>query len=245
MFWKILFIMTVAAEFVFVPLFLKFSWPKKCTKSLIFKMICSTLFIVAGLLAMKITPNHTVYAKLILWGLALGWLGDLFLHIDTTKMWVFGLGLFSFLAGHIFYIFAFQRAIMLHYIQYRFFRWYEIPAILLIVGLFALYAWRKQIKAKLIMAIPVALYALTISAMLVKALRYCIGEWQWGTNDHMVMIFVTVALGAVLFVLSDASLGLILFAGKDKNRPLKWFNIGTYYAAQILLASSIFFVTGR
>ena len=33
MFWKILFILAVAAEFVTVPLFLKYSWPKKCWKS--------------------------------------------------------------------------------------------------------------------------------------------------------------------------------------------------------------------
>ena len=87
--------------------------------------------------------------------------------------------------------------------------------------------------------------ALTITTMLVKAIRYCCGQWWWGLHDHIPMLFVTVGLGAVLFVLSDASLGLILFAGKDKNRPLKWFNIGTYYAAQILLASSIFFIRVR
>jgi len=245
MFWKILFILAVAAEFVFVPLFLKYSWPKKCWKSFGFKMVCSALFFCAGLLAVKISNNHTPYASLILWGLALGWAGDLFLHLITDKIWVFGIGLFAFLGGHIFYILAFQRAISDTYPQYGFFRWYEIPVILAVVALFALYAWKKQIKAKLYMAIPVALYALTIVTMLVKALRYCFGQWWWGTNDHLAMLFVTVALGAVLFVLSDASLGLILFAGKDQNRPLKWFNIGTYFAAQILLGSSIFFIAVR
>jgi uncharacterized membrane protein YhhN len=245
MFWKILFILVVAAEFVFVPLFLKFSWPKKCWKSMGYKMICSALFFVAGLLAVKISHNHTPYATLILWGLALGWVGDFFLHLITDKVWVFGIGLFAFLGGHICYILAFQRAIRDTYPQYGFFRWYEIPIILAVVALFALYAWKKQIKAKLYLAIPVALYALTITTMLVKAIRYCCGQWWWGLHDHIPMLFVTVGLGAVLFVLSDASLGLILFAGKDKNRPLKWFNIGTYYAAQILLASSIFFITVR
>ncbi|MBQ4207234.1 MAG: hypothetical protein II621_02925, partial [Clostridia bacterium] len=173
MFWKILFILVVAAEFVFVPLFLKFSWPKKCWKSMGYKMICSALFFVAGLLAVKISHNHTPYATLILWGLALGWVGDFFLHLITDKVWVFGIGLFAFLGGHICYILAFQRAIRDTYPQYGFFRWYEIPIILAVVALFALYAWKKQIKAKLYMAIPVALYALTITTMLVKAIRYC------------------------------------------------------------------------
>ena len=105
-----------------------------------------------------------------------------------------------------------------------------------------LYALVKKIKGKAYMAIPVVLYAVTISAMLAKAFRYCIGEWLYGMNDNIVMLFLTVALGAVLFVLSDGSLGMILFAGQKKNRPLKIFNIATYFAAQILLASSIFFV---
>lgn len=245
MFWTILFILAVAAEFVTVPLFLKYSWPKKCWKSFGVKMICSALFFLAGLLAVKISGNHTPYAHLILWGLALGWAGDLFLHLITDKIWVFGIGLFAFLGGHIFYILAFQRAIRDTYPQYGFFRWYEIPIILIIVGLFALYAWKKQIKAKLYMVIPVALYALTIVTMAEKAIRYCCGQWWWGLHDHIPLLFLTVGLGAVLFVVSDATLGLILFGGQEKNRPLKWVNIGTYFAAQILLASSIFLITVR
>ena len=73
MFFKILFALCVALEFVFVPLFLKYSWPEKCWKSFGYKMVCSALFFAAGLLAAKISGNHTDYAKLILWGLALGW----------------------------------------------------------------------------------------------------------------------------------------------------------------------------
>ncbi len=245
MVWKILFAIVVAAEFVFVPLFLKYSWPDKCWKSFGFKMICSALFFSAGLLAMKISghsASSSPYTKLILWGLFFGWLGDMFLHLITDKIVVFGLGLFAFLGGHIFYIFAFQRAIERTYPDKPFFAWYEIVAVLVLVGLVVLYAVLKKIKGKAYMAIPVVLYAVTISAMLAKAFRYCIGEWLYGMNEHIVMLFLTIALGAVLFVLSDGSLGMILFAGQKKNRPLKIFNIATYFAAQILLASSIFFV---
>lgn len=250
MIWKVLFVIAVAAEFVFVPLFLKYSWPNKCWKSFGFKMVCSALFFAAGLLATKISGHSaetSPYTKLILWGLFLGWLGDMFLHLITDKIVVFGLGLFAFLGGHIFYIFAFQKAIKKTYPDKPFFAWYEIVAVAVLVGLVLLYAAikKKQGKlaaGKLYMVIPVVLYAVTISAMLAKAFRYCVGEWLYGTNDHMVMIFVTVALGAVLFVLSDGSLGMILFAGQQKNRPLKIFNIATYFAAQILLASSIFYI---
>jgi hypothetical protein len=47
-------------------------------------------------------------------------------------------------------------------------------------------------------------------------------------------------VGSLCFVLSDATLGMLNF-GPKKTFPLKCFNIGTYYAAQVLLASTILF----
>lgn len=242
MFFKFLFALAVVLEFVFAPLFLKHFWPKKCVKSISYKMAASTMFILAGLLAMKISSNTTPYAALVMWGLALGWLGDLFLGYPTDKIVVSGLGLFAFLGGHIFYIAAFQKAIYVRYPQAHAVTWYEILIVLALVGLIVFYALKKQINIKTIMAVPVVMYAVTISFMLVKAFRLCIGEWAYGMNDHMLALFLTIAVGAVLFVLSDGTLGLLMFAGQEKNRPLKYFNIGTYYAAQILLASSIFII---
>ena len=242
MIFKILFAVCAALEFVFVPLFLKNSWPKKTNMSLLFKMISSTLFILCGIFAMKAANNNSEYAKLIIWGLAMGWVGDFFLHLKTDKVVIFGLGLFAFLAGHIFYIIAFQKGIYVYYPQAKTFTWYEIVSVIVLVGLIALYVFLKKVKAKPVMAVPVVLYAFTITYMLVKAVRLCVSFWAYGLYDHVPLLFITVSLGALLFVLSDASLGLILFAGKNKNQKLKWFNIGTYYAAQVLLASSIFLI---
>ena len=241
---KILFALCVALEFVFVPLFLKYSWPKKCWTSFCLKMVCSALFFFAGLLAIKISGNTSSYAWMILWGLALGWAGDLFLHLITEKMWVFGIGLFAFLGGHIFYIVAFQKALdAMSLGTAPLFIWQEIAAVVCVLALFAVYAVKKKIKQKLYMIIPVVLYAVTISTMLAKAFRLCIENALTWDYAETWPLFLTVALGAVLFILSDATLGMILFAGHEKNRPLKWFNIGTYFAAQILLGCSIFFLT--
>ena len=240
---KGLLILCIALEFVFVPLFLKYSWPKKCRTSLIYKMVCSALFFAVGLLALKISGNVSAYATLILWGLALGWAGDFFLHLITDKLWVFGLGLFAFLGGHIFYILAFQKALgFMTHEGAEPFRWQEIVAVVCILALFALYAVKKKVKQKVILVIPVVLYAVTISAMLAKGFRLCFeNALTWGYAPKL-PLFLTVALGAVLFILSDATLGMILFAGHEKNRPLKIFNIATYYAAQVLLGCSIFLI---
>lgn len=242
MFLKILLVLCIALEFVFVPLFLYYQWPGKCVKSLTYKMISSSLFLFAALAVIQISGNYTPYAKLILWGLVFGWLGDLFLHLLTDKIWVFGIGLFAFLGGHIFYIVAFQKAIRVTYPAASSVAWYEILVVALILAAVVLYATKKKINLKNPMVIPVAMYAITISTMFLKALRYTIGELAYGTNDHMVLLFLTVALGAVLFVLSDGTLGMLLFGGQKTNKPLKIFNIATYYAAQVLLALSIFLV---
>ena len=74
---------------------------------------------------------------------------------------------------------------------------------------------------------------------------FIIGEIAFGVNDNMLMVTVTVGLGAVLFALSDISLGLILSSDKPRVRSHRIFNIITYYAAQVLLAASIFFVYSR
>jgi hypothetical protein len=67
----------------------------------------------------------------------------------------------------------------------------------------------------------------------------------FGVDDNMFMIALTVGLGAILFFLSDASLGIILVDDKPVKRGMRIFNITTYYAAQVLLAASIFFVFSR
>ncbi|MBO5895884.1 MAG: hypothetical protein J6Q83_01170 [Clostridia bacterium] len=55
---------------------------------------------------------------------------------------------------------------------------------------------------------------------------------------------VVLVLGSLCFLLSDVVLGFIMFGGFKKNYPIKIFNIVTYFAAQVLLASSILFIKG-
>ena len=52
-----------ALEFILVPYFLEASKDGRNKKSQIFKAICSTLFLVAGILAWVIANNQSDYAK--------------------------------------------------------------------------------------------------------------------------------------------------------------------------------------
>ncbi len=237
---KIIYAVAVALEFVFVPLFLKYSWPNKCWKSFRLKMVCASLFVITGVCCMFWADNFSVYAKYMLIGLIFGAIGDLFLHLITDKQIVFGIGLLSFLVGHIFYIVAFGKALKDQIPQASVFDWRAILIVLVIFACLVVYAVKSKMKFG-IAAVPVALYALTISMMLITSFQIC-GRFFLEGFDNDIATICTIGIGAILFVLSDGSLALLLFGGKEKNRPLKIFNIVTYFAGQIFLATSILFI---
>ena len=244
--FNILFIVAAVAEIPLVALFLKFYWPDRSIKSFTTKCICSLVFVLCGVFAAKETGNNTLYANYMIWGLVFGMIGDLLLHSITTKMLPYILGVVAFLIGHIFYILGIQRAIYTTGYSDGAFVWYEflIISVLLVVAL--IYALKTNtFKRKAAMAYGLLAYGVVLATMLAKAVRYVIGEIAYGTNDNMLMVAITVGLGALLFFLSDASLGIILTDDKPVKRGMRIFNITTYYTAQVLLAASIFFVFSR
>lgn len=244
--YKILFIICAALEVVLVPLFLKFYCPDRTKKSFATKTVCSLLFCLCGVFAAKHTGNNTLFADYMLWGLILGAIGDLLLHSLTKVIYPFVVGVIAFFTGHIFYIMAFQRAIYTTYPGSNLFEWYEILAVVLLEILIAVYVIiRKTYKTKPHLVALATIYGAMLVAMLAKAARYVIGEIAYGTNDHMVMISVTVLLGALLFFVSDFILIFILKSDVPIKRIMRVVNIVTYYIAQVLLAASIFFVYSR
>lgn len=243
---KILLVLCAALELVFVPIFLKHYWPQKCAKSLFYKMVCATLFVLCGILSMKISGNTSPYATLIMWALALGWVGDLFLHVLSEKAVYFIIGFFAFLAGHIIYIVAFFKAFQTTYPNEPFIAWYQIvfTAVLLLGTVIFAFAKKLVNKKTWVLLVGIVLYGTILTTMLSQAFRYAIGEIVYGTNDYMVMVFLTVAIGSLLFFISDAVLGVIL--GLNQNqRYMRIINITTYFAGQVLLACSILFVQSQ
>lgn len=243
---KILFIILAVIEVPLVALFLKFYWPDRSKKTFITKVICSLIFVLLGVFAAKETGNNTLFADYMICGLAFGMAGDLLLHALTDKMWPFILGVIAFLVGHIYYIMGLQRAIYTTGFHKGAFTWYEILIVAVIIVIAVVYAIKTNaFKRKGAMAYGLLAYGVVLAIMLAKAIRYVVGEIGYGVNDNMVMVSLTVGLGALLFFLSDASLGIILVSDKPCKRGMRIFNIATYYAAQVLLAASIFFVFSR
>ncbi len=239
---KILLGITVLAECVTVPVFLKYYWPDRCKQSFIYKVVSAALFVLCGVLCMKISGNNTPYATLMVVGLILGFFGDIFLHSLQNNTVHFVIGFLSFLAGHIVYIVAFWKAIKTTYPGSHVFEWYELLATVVLLTIMLTIMLKMGIfKGKEVLLVAFAAYGFILFTMLTKGLRYAIGEFAYGTNDNMIAVFLTVGLGAVLFTVSDVILGFTIPMGKT-SRKLRIINIGTYFAAQILLALSILVV---
>ena len=239
----ILFAVCIILEIIFTPLFLKAQWPGMCFKSLFYKMICSTAFVSIGILSMFIAGNQTTYAIMMLVGLAFGWLGDYFLHAKPTNTY-FGLGLVSFMLGHIIYIVCYIRTLPVISPDYNMFNFAEIIAVIsLLVGAITLAIKFKVEFSMKILQFGVIVYTLVLIVMFVKATSLGINYCLTGASNGVIAALV-LTLGSLCFVLSDATLGLIMFGGQKRNKPLKVFNIITYFAGQALLASSILFIKG-
>lgn len=245
MIFKILFALTIIAEFYTVPKFLKYYWPTKCKQSMLFKMISATLFVLCGVFAMKISGNNTSYAYLMVLGLVFGWLGDYFLHSLKDRMVEFIIGVVAFLVGHIFYIAAFYHALKTLRPDAKLLNWYDFVAVGIVLALVVLYVvFMKIYQRKGPMVIGLILYGIFLTTMVVKAGLYMYAEWEYGINDAMIPALLTVGIGSVFFFLSDLSLFFIL-TGDEVKRKMRIFNIITYFVAQILLASSILFVRSQ
>lgn len=237
----IVFAVCLVVELICTPWYLKALWPQKCRKSLILKMICSTMFVCIGVLSMFISTNFSPYALTMIVGLVLGWIGDYFLHAKPTNAY-FATGFISFLIGHIFYIVAYVKALLKLFPEYEMFNASEI--IIGLVVIVAALVTSKVLKVNYspqVVKYAIAVYFVVITFMFTKASALGFNYWQNG-GDKGIICFLVLTLGSLFFVLSDATLGIISFGGQKKNYPLKIFNIITYFWGQIMLASSILFI---
>ena len=237
--YKILYAVTLIIQLIFVPKFLKAAWPDICSKSRTYKMICSTAFICTGLASIQISGNSGAYAKFIMIALIFSWFGDLFLHIDdSVKFFIFGA--LSFLIGHIFYIKAYlnaQNNLLGSSTLLSTAEIISIAAVLLVVSLILFVALKLRPG---VLTAPISIYAVALCTMFVKAVFLSIGIIRAGSSvENGTAAALLLTVGAALFVVSDATLAVITCDEKRDTFKLKVVNIATYFAAQVLLASTI------
>ncbi len=240
---KIAFAVCCVLEFIFVPWFLKVMWPNPNKKSLLLKMICASLFVAVGVLSMYISQNFTTFAMMMLVGLIFGWIGDFFLHVNTTFI-CFAIGFVNFLIGHIVYIAAYIKTLTSMFPGYNHFNYIEIAAVVLLAVAALIGAVKYKLKLPgAISKFFIGLYFAILAVMFVKASALGYNYMATGAPFGL-LAFLVLCVGSFSFLVSDVLIGVIIFGGKKKNYPLKIVNIVTYFVAQVLLASSILFIKG-
>jgi len=156
----------------------------------------------------------------LLVALACGLLGDLALLGETRRRFLAGVA--AFLAGHLAYLVCFAR-IGLPWPAYAWLGVLALAVVLVATRRVVPAAWRVVGAG---VAVPLAAYSLVIGAMLLAA---------WATGDLLV------ALGATVFVVSDAVIALTL-ARHDFERPRGADHVAvmvTYHLGQALIVVGV------
>lgn len=175
----------------------------------------ATLLILA--LALSLTPTRSEYQWAIAAGLVLSTAGDVFLMLPRDR---FVAGLASFLLAHLCYLRAFSI---------------EVPfgaGLLLWLPFFAAGGMVVALVwpgLKPALRGPVVVYVIVIAAMAGQAT----GRWYVSGS----MVALAAAVGAGLFVVSDAVLAIDRF--RWPFRAARAVTLATYWAAQLLIAISV------
>lgn len=178
-----------------------------------FKFFASTGFIGA---AVVMGAFDSVYGRILLGGLLLSWVGDMFLVSKRERL--FQLGLASFFLAHITFGVAFL------FLGHDF----QVSAVsLAVLAVFGavLLRWLAPGVPRT-MRYPVFGYVMIITLMVALA----VGAF-WKGADY------TIVLGAIIFYMSD------FFVARDRFKSDSFanvlFGLPLYYAAQFLLAFSV------
>ena len=207
----------IGVELFYKPLFAFF-----------FKAIASMSFVVLGSVSVAIFRGGPTL--LILFGLLFGMVGDLILALRPLRPkeedhTIILAGIISFSLGHIFYL-----LFLLEVSRFSFYSILFSIGMTLIVMVVS-YAMKFQMgKTK----IPSYIYSFLIFLMVGQTIVYYL---QQGNRPNVIMILI----GAFLFGISDLILAPIYYKHMN-HKAMIASNLITYYAAQILIAYSIFFL---
>lgn len=160
-------------------------------------------------------PVGGAYRLPIVAGLALSLIGDVFLMLPKDR---FVAGLVSFLLAHLCYIAAFASGgVDLHW-------WVALP-----LAVYASLLLRALLPHTGTLRTPVIVYAAVLMAMAWLAVERAAAGAPGGA---------LAAAGALLFVASDSALALDRFRGRFRHAHA--VVLATYYAAQTLIAASVY-----
>ena len=207
---------------VFAAFFIYHEYLEKPVHSVILKGIASLCFLIAGIL----NSNGSPEARMIVIGLALGMVADIFLNlrfvIKEHSRKIFLTGILIFLAGHIVYLLAVFPECP-----------WKVPVVLISLILTAvLMRWIfTRITADRAFRIFGIIYVGAIVLLTVTGIANYISD---PSSFHLVFM-----LGAMFFLISDIVLILNTF-GKNPKFRNRIINLSMYYIGQMLIAFSLY-----
>lgn len=203
-------------------------------QNLILKSISSLCYLLTAVFALVSNPDSYVYGSLVIFGGALGLVGDILLDLkglykQHESVYLRG-GFLFFLVGHIFYSSAivFQTKM----------KWWLV---LVAIAVSVIMAVGNNFSAKItkvhfgayrkIVFIYVVFLSITLSLSVIATIMS-------GFEKRYTLL----SIGALMFTLSDAVLSTTFFGrGKDGSFYL-FINHFLYYAGQYLIAASVLFM---
>ncbi len=200
---------------------------EKFLPALMLKSCASVVFVIIGIISFN-SSSHGTYAHLVLAGLILGAAGDILLNLQyfagRFSQPVFLSGVVSFFAGHVMYLLAILPLREDHAASLVA---GTLAAVLILTILFKLFKPGPLYKAFGIV------YIGTVSIMCAVAIQNMI---TIGSRQSVLF-----AIGATLFLISDVVLIFNIFGNKVSHLR-RVINLSCYYAAQLLIASTIMFM---
>lgn len=200
---------------------------EKYVPAVILKGCASLVFVAIGYLGFRAAADAS-FAKLVFLGLCFGALGDVLLNLrflsKTYGQKIFLLGIAAFLTGHILYLVAL------------------IPLsdnllVFLIIGALVAAALLAYIFKTLSVKIAFKIFGIFYIGAVVLMTSVAIGNFISLPDTNRLLY----AIGAVLFTVSDVVLIFNTF-GSTTKFSMRIMNLSFYYAGQLLIALSLFFI---
>ncbi len=209
--------------------FIRSEYAGKMLRATILKGCAAAFFVMLGVYCYEKNPNNG--AILIVIGLILGMVGDIFLNMrnlyeGAKSNKIFAIGILAFLSGHFLYI-----AFLIGDAGEKLWLALLITALLSVLAIPPL---MKQITAPsmglkifgyVYLVVVIAMFSCAVTMLTQKGIT------------AMTIIFV---IGAFLFVVSDFI--MIYYSFGKKIKPLRAINLLSYYVGQLLIASCILFL---
>lgn len=230
-FYYVLLAIGITATIVFLVLRVK----KGGIAALYAKAIASCCFIATALAAMNRNRVFLEFGTLILAGLILGMLGDIWLdlkwiYLQDKDSYLYA-GFISFLLGHVCFITAIFRSA-----PWNSFSIIMSIVLALVIGVIAILMEKplkmKYGKFKLIVFLYSCTLALTMTSSMMTAYitKFKLSAW------------IVMSVGALLFLLSDLVLSGMYFGENKNTKGNIILNHTLYYAAQFCMAATILFI---